>query len=329
MQLEHLRFPSIEAYKNAVKSVQKYMSFKNLETYEPVEYTGSVKLHGTNAAFVYAENGDYNFQSRERILSLDSDNAGFFVFGESNKADLIKIANSAKLDAGCEDGTVAIYGEFIGPGINKGVAVNNLNRKIFYIFAIKINGRYVNDEILKSIVPTDNIRVILQDSPAYNITIDFMRPSEFTEILESYTAEVELECPIGKFHGISGVGEGIVYVPTGEKRNISELWFKVKGEKHSASKTTVGAKTKAPDLKTVMEIVEAVVTLNRLNQGLSYLQEMNLDTSSKNTGTFIGWVMKDIAKEDSDVIMNSGLDWKSVQGHLADKARKFYLGLSL
>lgn len=324
--IDHIRFPSIEAYKNAIKNVRKCMDYKNLQTYEPVEYTGTVKLHGTNAAFIYAEDGEYNFQSRERILSLQSDNAGFFVFGESNKDDLVKIAKLAKLDANLE-GTVAIYGEFVGPGINKSVAVNSLDRKVFYIFAIKIDGKYVEDEILKKITPTNDIRVVLQDSPQYSITIDFMRPSEFTDKLEEWTLEVEKECPIGKFHGISGVGEGIVYVPVGEKRNISELWFKVKGEKHSASKTTVGAKTKAPDLKTVLEIVDNVVTENRLNQGLSYLKEMNLDTSNKNTGIFIGWVMKDIAKEDSDVIINSGLDWKAVQGHCADRAREFYMSL--
>lgn len=299
------------------------MDVKNLASYEPVEYTGSIKLHGTSSAFCYdIDTGEYWIQSRERILTLNQDNAGFFVFCEQHKGQLIDLCKSV-----ANKGQVIIYGEFIGPGIQKSVAINQLPKKMFYIFAIRIDGKFTSDDVLLSVGDYINmigddskIRVVICDVSPVNITIDFMRASDYTEQLEKFALDVEAECPIGKFHGVSGIGEGLVFTPVNvDKRNIPELWFKVKGEKHSVSKVQVGAKVTAVDLASIKEACEALCTENRLNQGLSYLKEMGMTTESKHTGDFIKWVMGDILKEDSDILTQSGIEWKSVQGHLAKR----------
>jgi len=117
------------------------------------------------------------------------------------------------------------------------------------------------------------------------------------------------------------LGEGLVWTPASEDYCWdSGNWFKTKGKKHSVSKVKSVAAINPEKLNSIKEFVEYAVTENRLQQGLS---EVGLD--QKLVGQFIGWVNKDINKEEGDVLESNNLSMKEVGKYLSNKAREFYL----
>lgn len=63
-----------------------YPIYQHTENYPTLKFKGTVKLHGTNAGIV--NYGDrLEFQSRERVLSLEEDNAGFMRAMSTEKLD--------------------------------------------------------------------------------------------------------------------------------------------------------------------------------------------------------------------------------------------------
>lgn len=320
--MNHVKFPSIEQYKNTVKSVQKYMLAKGIDSYEPVQYLGVEKLHGTNASFNKDVDGNYCFQSRERVLSIQSDNAGFCIWGEKNIDAFKELADLFSKQ------NVIIYGEWAGTGIQKGVALNQLPKR-FYVFAVKVDDRWLALEKVQFAFTKfnhDEIKLISNIVTPFSITIDFAKPQDYVEQLESLTKQVEEKSPLALYYGVEGVGEGIVWTPVDEdKLQVSDLWFKVKGEKHSISKTTTGAKTSAVDLTGYAEAVETFVTEARLERGLVALQEMGKELDVKATGDFIRWIMNDIIREERETIIENGFEIKAMGGMIASKARKFYM----
>ena len=222
---------------------------------------------------------------------------------------------------------IVIYGEWCGPGVQKGVAVSQLPNKIFVIFNITI----IDEENRFELNPTQIGLVTVRsgdiftayDFPTWEIDIDFNSPQIAQNRLVDLTPAVEEECPVGKHFGISGVGEGIVWW-----NPETNLKMKVKGEKHSVSKVNTVKQIAAVDLErmaSVQEFVDSVMTENRLNQGLAKLGEMGLDnTDIKNTGAFIKWCVGDVLKEEGDLIVASNLDMKEVNPKLSEKAKNFW-----
>ena len=75
----HISFPSISQFKDVIKHIQSGCKYHSLPP-PTVTFHGSVKLHGTNAAVCRPLRGtvdDIFYQSRERIITPESDNAGF------------------------------------------------------------------------------------------------------------------------------------------------------------------------------------------------------------------------------------------------------------
>lgn len=325
------KFGSIEQFKNVIKSVRDH-SNKFGKPLPVLTFIGTVKLHGTNAGVSF-DTGDLDFvefQSRERVLTMQDDNAGFCKWGYENIADLRAIAEEALscLDFSTYEKLV-IFGEWCGPGINKGVAINQLPHKIFVIFNITaINGEERSElspaEILSVVKETEDIKCIYR-FPYTSINIDFSKPQDSQNELVERTLAVEEECPVGKSFGISGVGEGIVWW-----NHETDLKFKVKGEKHSVSKVKTIKEISATDIErmnSVNEFVDNVCTENRLNQGIEKMKEMGLDIDIKNTGAFIKWVVGDCLKEEADVIEASGFDTKELGGVISAKAKTFWFEL--
>ena len=155
----------------------------------------------------------------------------------------------------------------------------------------------------------------------YDIEIDFNHPELVqNEIIEMTTA-VEECCPVGKFFNKEGVGEGIVFTCTTNQ----DLKFKSKGEKHSASKVKKLNTVDTESMGSINEFIELAVTENRLEQGISYFKENNIEVDVKNTGQFLGWIVKDVLKEEKDTLVASGLDEKKVKNAIVTKARIWFL----
>jgi hypothetical protein len=279
--------------------------------------------------------GEFQFQSRERICTIENDNAGFAAFMSGinipklfamiPKSDAFaEVSDDPNGEVGEEDKNVAvIYGEFCAGNIQKGVAITGLP-KMFVIFSIKYRGIWLSDEVVKTVkMPEQNIFNML-DYDAHDIEIDFQNPELSQAALVEECIKVENECPLGKAFGKTGVGEGRVYKPIDPAFNSSKFWFKVKGEKHSVSKVKTLAAVDVERVNTINEFIEKVVTENRLKQGVEVLQRNGVgEIEHKHIGDFIRWVYNDVIKEEKDTLLASGLEEKELGGPVAKKAKEW------
>lgn len=314
------KYPSIEQLRSVVRAVRTNHDYKgkdengeavynHTENYPILKFKGTVKLHGTNASVVRYKDGRTEYQSRERVLSLEQDNAGFMMFMMSKNVDFL-FENIIFQDY------IAVYGEWCGGNIQKGVALNGLD-KMFVIFGIKVDDNWID---LSNYLRKDNenkIYNVLQ-FPTFDVKIDFNNPELIQNKLIEDTLAVEEECPVGKYFGVSGIGEGIVY-------SCDNYTFKSKGEKHSVSKVKTLNSVNVEVLGNVQEFVNNTVTENRLEQGLSYLNEMKIEITPKNTGEFLRWVVTDVLKEETDTIVENQFDMKQIKSAIVNKARMWFL----
>ena len=146
--MRHIKFPSIEQFRNVVKNVSHRASyvgmddngdaiFDRLAPKPTLKFEGTVKLHGSNAAYLESPSGEYWFQSRENIITPEKDNAGFAMFGCANLNILKQLCDKIKQDFKIPSATIAVFGEFVGIGIQKNVAISQID-KSFFVFAIKV-----------------------------------------------------------------------------------------------------------------------------------------------------------------------------------------------
>jgi len=292
-----IKYPKTGQFRNAIQDVLKNYGGVKLN------FECSIKAHGTNAGIVFYPSG-VEYQSRERVLTLEQDNAGFMQ-AMVNK-DLTFMTKYLF------DENIVVYGEWCGGNIQKGVALTQLKEKIFIIFQVLVDGVSVP---FKSIKDHEQGIYNIYDFPTSEIMIDFSNPIEVQNHLIELTTIVEDECPIGTYFGISGIGEGLVL------RCIEhpEIVFKSKGEKHSVSQVKVLNSVDPDKLKSVDEFINYSVTEQRLNQGLE-----NVEVKLENTGAYIKWVVQDIISEESDVLENSQLTIKDVQKVISTKAATFF-----
>ena len=312
------KYPSIEQFRNIIKTVKHTHDYKGKDDednpiynhdspYPILQFKGTVKLHGTNAGIVKYKD-KIVFQSRERELSLTSDNAGFML--NMAEKDLSFLFSDIEFND-----YVAIYGEWCGGNIQKGVAICDLP-KMFVIFGVKVDDKWVD------IVRHDNSKGIyhIEQFPVFMVDIDFNNPELIQNTLIDLTMKVEEICPVGKQLGVEGIGEGIVFTSI----ENPDLKFKSKGEKHSVSKVKVLNSINEEELNSINEFIEYSVTENRLKQGLDYMRENNIELSQKNTGEYLRWIVNDIVKEESDVIVTNKIDLKKANSKISQKAREFY-----
>lgn len=335
-----IKFPSIEQYRNVVRNVQHKAQFVGLdEAGEPImnraavlprlTFEGTVKLHGTNASVVVSPLGMEWAQSRENIITPEKDNAGFAMFAHANMEKFKQMA--ASVDG---KGEVVFYGEWCGGNIQKGVAICQLP-KMFVIFGVAVAAgdnqkTYLQRDTLGMVVnphKTDQIRSIY-DFPTWSKEIDFETPAMHQNELNAITEEVEAECPAGKALNVSGVGEGVVWKCITPGYEDSGFWFKVKGEKHAASKVRTLAKVDVEKLNNIQALAEQVANNERLEQMHQQVFDTlnGGETDMKKMGDFIKAVMGDVFKEDIDLIAASGFTGKELSGPVCKICRRFIAG---
>lgn len=256
-----IAYPSIDQFRNAIKAVQHRTWYVGKDetgdaiydrTRVPPKliFRGYVKAHGTNAGVVYDfTTGNFEYQSRSRVLSLESDN-NQFMFHMSAHEDIwadIHRQILGLLGTSVYPTKIAIFGEWCGQGIQKGVAIAEVP-KMFLVFGLRVffagpligesysdwqddqNSIWIDPSELELHYPEERIFNIATFGK-YDVEIDFANPAYSQNKIIELTEAVEAECPIGKYFGISGVGEGLVF------HNIDgtlpgEIRFKSKGELH-------------------------------------------------------------------------------------------------
>jgi len=317
--MEFVSFPSIESFFNVVKLTKSYPNLAQ----KPINYRGKIKLHGTNAG-IRIHNGEVLAQSRTQIISPTNDNAGFARWVESSKDFWSKISY---LDE------ITVFGEWCGPGIMKGTAINQVPNKLFAVFAIMVgNAEIEKEDFNPLIVEPEEIKSILGDLPNdvhilpwydNGFSVDFIN-SDLQTLVDNLNKEVSIVEPedpwVKSTFGISGTAEGIVYYPTIDgkvwRKLFSNFAFKAKGEQHKVTKTKEAVQLEPEVAKSIEDFVNLFVTDARVEQGISVC---GLDV--KNTGAFLKWFNADVKKESVSELEVSNLKWDDVQSAVQNKAR--------
>lgn len=347
-------WPEIEGFHNIRKFTAPSAHPEILNGNSVVNYRCKVKLHGTNAAVQLHEKGEIVCQSRESIITPEKDNAGFARWVMTNKEKW-----NRAIDKAYTSGLLGyiIYGEWCGPGIQKGVAVANLPKKCFAVFAARIFSATAAPELGSDnlIVEPEELRDLVKGIPDVyvldwhtrtchygcdtriyaQVNVDWSASSEeltkITEEINGWVSEVEASDPWTKeVFGIEGTGEGLVFYPCSKEHlgyaNFSNLVFKAKGEKHKNIATAKPAQVDASVAAGIDAFVAMVLTEARLEQGATKVSaDGALTYSMKDTGKFVSWVSADVEKETQDELTASGLTFKQVQKAISDKARAWYL----
>lgn len=283
-----------------------------------------MKIHGTNSSVgLDLKDNSLFYQSRNRVLSLDDDNYDFAKYIEDNKGEFLKIFDEIKNKINTEKyDSIVIYGELAGKGIQNKVAVSQIDR-FFAPFSIVGVNKDTVDELDVKLSINESIRFYpVETFGVYNVQLDLDNVHLAQQEIKDLTIAIENECPVGKYFGVSGTGEGIVF--TDETKQYS---FKSKGEKHSASKVKVIANVDIEKINKIKDFVDYSVTENRLNQGIEYLKEMNKELDISNMGNFLRWLANDVLKEEQDVITENGLDsdLKAIMKSVSSKGRKWFM----
>ena len=285
---KHISYPKIAQFRNVVSNINREITFTGLDEdgnaiYDPsikkptLTFKGTVKLHGTNASVCFNSENGFWVQSRQNIITVEKDNAGFAFFAESHKVELCSLLNKLidehQIDTKIY--TVSIYGEWAGKGIQKGVGISQLD-KAFYVFGVKVSKP--QDEDFNSYwVDSSNVRNTecrifnVEDYETYSIDVDFNMPQLAQNKFGEGTEKVETECPISKAFGIdNGLGEGVVW-SVDYKDSVHR--FNVKGDKHSVNKVKKLANVDVEKLKTIQDFISYSVNENRFNQAIENVFE--------------------------------------------------------
>jgi hypothetical protein len=308
-------------------------------------FIGTVKLHGTNAAIGYRRGSGYWFQSRNRVITLAEDHAGFALHFDPLADEFFTdhvLPNCPIVRQHYELGDrIVIFGEWCGGTIQENVAICGLST-MFVIFKIKIvnqakktqavadedeqqsNRRtfWLDPKEWKNIKWHKHSVYNIYDFRTYTIEIDFNRPELSQNILTEITEQVEQQCPVGAYFNRIGVGEGVVWTEWANTRG--NLTFKVKGREHLISNAQTLAPVRVTVVKNVGEFIQYACTENRMRQALDYMREQGVPIETKNADTFLKWLTEDIFKEEQDTMNASNINAKDVTRAITKKAQAWF-----
>lgn len=372
-------YPSIESYRDAVKDVQcraRYAGKDEIgkpiyDESKPVPrltLKGTVKLHGANVGIGIARRrggdpatnvcSELWCQSRNLVLTAEKrDTFGFYNFVEANNKicqelcarvlDARVLDEQATMETEKDDDNsyVYIFGEWAGKGVQKGVAISELEKSFFIFAACTVSFptptatepssvAWHNEALVSTLKAPDQQIYNIYDYPTWTLEIDFAQPQASQADLERITDEVEKCCPVAAHFGHRGVGEGVVWsaftaTTTSGSRRVCA--FKVKGDQHRVvnSKKSGGggaASVDAVKLANVQAFVEYAVTPNRLEQGISQLfTAVGKRAEPSDTSQFVQWVIDDVFKEESPRMTENGLAPNDVKKAIGAAAREFFV----
>lgn len=329
----HVKWTEIESFHNVRRALSKYPHLAGRST--KVTYKAKAKLHGTNAGVRVDPDGTITAFSRTSVITPESDNAGFagWLAGRTTAFD----------DAWRTDLPTVVYGEWCGPGIQKGVAVNQLIHRVFAVFGARYLDPVAADATLDFIYEPRELvsragftgfHVIPWFNDGELFTIDWSAPvEELQPVLDRINAHVlavEACDPwVKATFGIEGTGEGLVFYPVDDDHQgyegFKNLCFKAKGDKHQVVAHTKPAQADPTVVAGLSAFAELVVTPARLEQAVRAVNGGELVFDQKNIGAFLAWLNRDIAKETAAELEASGLDQKAAIKACNSRATSWYV----
>ena len=331
--VSHVSWGSIELLHNVVRLLSRLN--EDGAPFPVVRYRAKVKLHGSNCAVQVTPDGVFA-QSRTTMLTPESDYKGFAAWVRAHEPYFQSL----------RPGSV-VFGEWCGPGVERGMAVSALPRKLFAVFAVREGDRilYEPDEV-RARVPAAGAPEDLFVLPweGDDIVIDYGSRAALDAVVDALNprvAEVEREDPwVRRSFGVSGLGEGLVFYPVFDPvlepvpaadgasaaldpERLAALMFKAKGEKHRTAGTKTAVQVDASAVGSVAEFVALMVTEARLQQGLTAACGGAFDP--RHTGKLLAWVAADVRKESVAELEASGLTWAQVEKAVQTRTREWFI----
>lgn len=341
--MKHIKYPSIGQFRNLVKDIQHSYGyskdendewfFDHSKTLPTLMLHGSIKVHGTCSGCVIKPDGTQYPESKNNVISIENDNAGFAAWHHGVQDTLYGMRVVLELAfPEIKDKDIVIFGEWSGGNIQKNVGVTNF-KKFFYIFGVKVieNDEDTFNYWLKDYPILESISKRIFDKRHFEwfeMEIDFNNPQLKQNDLIELTNKVEEFCPVAKRLMIidnidsidCSIGEGVVWEHITDNGEL--LQCKIKGKKHSSSNVKVIAEVDVEKLNSIIEFVDYVCTESRLLQMFKEICDNNPDR--KLLGKFIKAVSTDVIKEESDTLSKNDLTMKDVGGSLSKRAREWF-----
>jgi len=328
------KFSDIEQFRNVLRNVQHKAQWtgqldaagdpimNRTATLPKVKYEATTKIHGSNLS-IRIEGDKVICQSRNNEISTTDDCYGFAKFIAALPPVVIDSFKKLFGD------NVVIFGEWAGAGVQSGIAISQVP-KFWAIFRVQT---LTEDDEKSKWISIENVDLTsfnqyriysIRQFGVYPIEIDFEHPADSINLINKWTLEIEAECPVGKYFGVSGIGEGCVLAPTEENYQSSKYVFKSKGDKHSNSKVKKLATVDTVKLKSIDDFIERYVDNGRCQQAYDFLKNQNVEVNETKTGDFLRWLVNDINKEEADTITANGLTPKEINGAISKQGRKWF-----
>ena len=349
-----IKYNSINTYSTMIKNLKKHISYKK-DKMKHISCSLTEKIHGANAAVCFSNPDGFWVQSRERIITIEDDNAGC-AFDAYSKQEIwtnliLDLAYEYNIDL--NKNIISLYYEFAGGRIQKNSCLSGLNKKniIFAHFKVSLlepslddNGDMISTDdqpaywLETSISDTNKDTkhpIKNEDSEIYNVlqfnqyllTINLDLPSESINNIIKIVDQIEQESPIGKYFGKQNIGEGVVGTIEYDKKLYK---FKAKGEKHVNSKVKTLKPATEEDLeqeRQKIKLVEIVATAGRCEQAwqaIFGIENEKNEPSMQKMGDFLRWIHKDIMKEHQEDYIRFGLEPKSINSKISLVCRAWF-----
>jgi len=313
-------FPKIPSLRNLIGSMSREEGF---ESAGMMTFVGRPKIHGTNAGITLTPSGQLLPQSRNRALTLGNDNMKFASWVKQNEEELGSTLYHGLLGpvlplAWPQDESITVWGEWAGPGVQRGVAVSRLSHRMFFPFAYKVGEeklrptRAFEHELMHSVefFGAETVRF----NPATNEGLQ-----EAVDRIQELTDAYEAKCPVAAHFGIEGMGEGLVWWD-----HHNHWLFKSKGEKHQQVRKPLPTPPDPEEAGRALAFAERVVTPARMEGAYSWLKEMNHPLDQTSTGALIRYVLEDVRAECIEEFKEAQASWKLCGGQISRLVRQYF-----
>jgi hypothetical protein len=327
-----ISYGSIGQLRNVVDDLDYISSIRPTVNAQATE-----KVHGTNASVCFNEVDGLWVQSRKNIITLFSDNGKCAAFVETTVGTWFKmiqqLASDYKIDL--MESTIVVYFEWAGGNIQKNSALSTLDKRAMlfpHFKVVKIDGSPNDDgyeycQWFENTIDYAEENIFpLSECKTWNMELDFSDLNKIDEMFNKLINDIEGDSPLGNTFGVKGnIAEGVVVTFT---YNDELFRFKVKGERHTASKVKTLTPEEACAEQVKVDFVNLVCTAGRLEQawqGIFGIENEIQNPNIKCIAEFMKAVNADVIKEESDMLVEMGLTMKDVSRIIGKQASKWFI----
>lgn len=124
---------------------ERVQNIRGIENYLDEVFVETEKLHGTSVSFVLNESGELEVCSRNLSLKEDENNLYWKLAKKNNALEMLNTVKNYYEAKGTSVVTVAIQGEGVGQGVQKGWEYG-IQIPEFFMFTIQVNGVKIPEE---------------------------------------------------------------------------------------------------------------------------------------------------------------------------------------